>query len=445
VLDTLAKWIWDPLLCFIYLEIGIIFICRTRGIAWTKSLPVFFKIFRSDHSISTNRTVSHRKAFLTNVAATVGIGNIAGVGTAIHLGGPGALFWMWVSALFGMFFRMASTYMAIKMQPADVNSTSFATPMSYLEKHMLGRWRFIPKLVAGLLLVQGVVLYNMVQANSLAHAVHNRFDVPNLLISFLLTLCVGIVVLGGLKKIVDYSSVIAPLVNALYVASGMLVLLFHPLQTLDALSQVFVYAFKPYSIAGGIAGYTILQGMQFGVSRGVFSHMSGMGVGTFLQAANKDTPAAGAFMAAITPFVDTIIICTISGLVILSGPYWEHQTGAYLTAISFESWLGFTGQIIVVISLIVFAFTTIIGCAHISEKCFMYLGGKDSLKFRIALLVFTAIGPFLDLRFVWSLSDIIIATIVVFHLIPLLYITIKNSTKMHKDLQAFAAGKRNHG
>ena len=352
---------------------------------------------------------------------------------------------MWVSALFGMFFRMASTYMAIKSQPSDVNSLSFATPMSYLEKYMTGRWRFIPRFMAVLLLVQGVVLYNLVQANSLAQAVHNRFGVPDLLTAFLLTFSIGIVILGGLKKIVNFSSVIAPIVIALYVVSGLFVLFVHPMESLNALGMVFSYAFRPYSVIGGIAGYTVFQSLQFGVSRGVFSHMSGMGMSPFLQAANKEAPAIGAFMAAITPFVDTIIICTISGLVILIGPYWESQTGAYLTAISFEAGLGFLGQIIVIFSLIVFAFTTIIGFAHVSERCFLYLGGKDTVKFRIILLVIAFIGPFLNLKFVWSLSDIIIAIILIFHVIPLLYITLLNRGEMLKDLNALAESQRANG
>ena len=229
---------------------------------------------------------------------------------------------------------------------------------------------------------------------------------------------------------------------ALYVVSGLLVLVLHPLESMNALGQVFYYAFKPYSIVGGIAGYTIFQAMQFGVSRGIFSHMSGMGVSPFYQAANKDTPAMGAFMAAITPFVDTIIICTISGLVILIGPYWEQQTGAYLTALSFEAGLGFLGQIIVIISLIIFAFTTIIGFAHVSERCFMYLGGKDVVSFRMILLVVAFLGPFLNLNFVWSLSDIIIAAMIIFHLIPLLYITLINRKALYKDLQALASEEK---
>ena len=409
---------------------------RAIALAGKKKPPDFLEINRDGPSIPSDRIISHKKAFLTVVATTVGIGNIAGVGTAIHLGGPGALFWMWVSALFGMFFRMASTYMAIKLTPADGKSSSFATPMVYLERYMKGKWAFIPPLVAGLILVQGVVLYNLVQANSVAQAIHNRFGVSNPWIAIPMTLCVGIVIMGGLNKIVNYCSAIAPVAIGLYTVTGVLIILSHPVQATNALGQVFSCAFMPYSIAGGVAGYTVLQAMQFGVSRGIFSHMSGMGTSAFIQAANKDAPAKGAFMSAMTPFVDTIIICSITGLVILSAPNWKYQTGAYLTAESFEAGLGFFGQIVVIISLIIFALTTIFAFAHIAERCFKYLGGTNSFYYRIFFLVVVFLGPFLNLRFVWSLSDIIIAMIIIFHLIPLLFITLINREKMYKDLQS---------
>lgn len=443
-MDTLARWIWEPVLCFVYIEIGILFVCFTRAIVWKNGLSVFLKIIRNDRSTSGDRTISHKKAFLANVTATVGIGNIAGVGTAIHLGGPGALFWMWVSALFGMFFRMASTYMAIKLQPANDRFLSFATPMVYLEKYMVGIWSFIPKLVAGLLLVSGVVLYNLVQSNSLGQALHHRFDVPYVLTAFLMALGVAIVILGGLTKIVDYCSSIAPFVISLYVITGLLVLMSHPIQALSAVGQVFSCAFFPSSFIGGVTGYTVLQAMQFGISRGIFSHMSGMGSGTFLQAANKDVPAMGAFMSAITPFVDTIIVCAITGLVILSSPHWQYETGAHLTEMSFESGLGFFGLMVVVVSLIVFSLTTIAGFAHISERCFKYLGGTNTLYYRIGFIIVTFLGPFFNLRFVWSISDIIIATIIVFHLVPLLYITLINKETMFKDLHRITEPRENH-
>ncbi len=461
-----------------YLVLGLVFVYLTRAIAWKKSFSVFWDIFRSNRPMSGNKTVSHKKAlrlhllrraaaldekqepptfseissddqptpstriishkkaFLTVVATTVGIGNIAGVATAIHLGGPGALFWMWVSALFGMFFRMVSTYMAIKMQPADDKSPSFATPMSYLEKYMTGKWSFVPQVVAVLILIQGFVLYNLVQANSVAQAVHNRFGVPNLLIALLLTFCVGVVVLGGLKKIVNYCSAIAPVAIGIYVLTGLLVLLLHPVQATNALGQVFTSAFTPYSAVAGVTGFTVLQAMQFGVSRGVFSHMSGMGTSAFLQAANREPPAHGALMSAVTPFVDTIIICSITGLVILTFPNWKYQTGAHLTAVSYEAGLGFVGQLIVLGSLVIFALTTIFAFAYIAEKCFEYLGGKGFSYYRIAFLGVVFAGPFLNLYFVWSLSDIIIAMLIVFHLIPLMFIAMINRDSMCKDLQA---------
>ena len=487
-IDTLVKWIWDPALCLVYLSLGVVFVYLTRGIAWRKSPSVFLDIFRDykstsgkrdtsfrkaihlylarravaladkktpppfleisrdGSSIPSDRIISHKKAFLTVVATTVGIGNIAGVGTAIHLGGPGALFWMWVSALFGMFFRMASTYMAIKLRPADGKSLSFATPMVYLEKYATGKWKFITPLVTGLILIQGVVLYNLVQVNSVAHAVHNRFGVPNLVVAVLMTVSVGVVILGGLNKIVNYCSTLPPVAIGIYVVTGLAVLACHPVQAINALGLVFSSAFTPYSIAGGVAGYTVLQAMQFGVSRGVFSHMSGMGTGAFLQAANEETPAEGAFMSAMTPFVDTIIICSITGLVILSGPNWKYQTGAYLTAESFEAGIGFLGQLVVVASLIIFALTTILAFAHIAERCFTYLGGTNFFYYRIFFLVVVFLAPFLNLRFVWSLSDLIIAMIIIFHLIPLLFITLKNRDVMNKDLQdlKFEAGRQEY-
>ncbi len=435
-MDILAKLIWNPFLSLYYLLLGAVFIYITDAIALKKSFRVCLKIFQNDKSSSNDRLVPHTKGLLSTLAATVGIGNLAGVGTAIHLGGPGALFWMWMSALIGMFFRMCSTYFAVKYRPADTKSLSFATPMVYLEKYMKGDLHFITPFIAGLIFVQGVVLSNLVQSNSLAHALHDRFDIPNIVVAVLLTLAVAAVVLGGLRKIVDFSSAIAPWMIFLYIIVGMFILLSHPVRTLISLGQVFYYAFTPYSIAGGIAGYTVFQSMQFGVSRGVFSHMSGLGTSTFLQGANEEPPAIGAFMSAITPFVDTIILCTITGLVILSTSFWQDITGAYLTLESFEFGIDFVGEVVVILSLIIFAYTTITAFSYISEKCYKYLGGKNIFGYRLIFLSVTFTGPFLNLNFVWSLSDVIIGIIIIFNLIPLLKITLLNLRGMLKDLHA---------
>ncbi len=201
VFDVLARIIWNPFLCLLYIVAGVLFLVLTNGIAWKKGSAASLRIFRRDSSVSGARVLSHRRALISSIAATVGIGNLAGVGTAIHLGGPGALFWMWVSALLGMSYKLCSTYFTVKFKPADDGSIVFATPMVYLEREMKGSWSFIPKLVAGLILIHGIVLANLVQSNSLAHALHNRLDVPNLIVAVALTAAVGFVVWGGLEKI----------------------------------------------------------------------------------------------------------------------------------------------------------------------------------------------------------------------------------------------------
>jgi len=436
-MDALAKLIWNPVLCLIYLEIGVLFLYYTDAIAWRKSFKACINVFRNDKSNNTGKFVSHSKAFLATISATVGVGNLAGVATAIHLGGPGALFWMWMSALCGMCFKMAETYFVIKHAPEDIHSLSFATPMAYLERYAKGVWRFIPALVAGLIFIQGVVLSNLVQANSLAHAIHNRFAVPNAVIAVVVTFFVALAVLGGLKRIVDVTSALTPWIILLFIVIGLIILLSDPLRTLSAIFRVFRYSITPCSIAGGISGYAVLQAMQFGVSRGVFSHMSGLGTSTFLQGANEDPPAIGAFMAAVVPFIDTIVICTISGLVILSTPLWQSETGGYLVLGSFELGLGSVGEYTIIICLIIFAYTTIVAFCHVSERCFYYLGGKNYLYYRILFLAVTFAGPFLNLNFVWSLSDLIIAMIIIFHLLPLLGIMLSNRKIMIADLNEY--------
>ena len=437
-MSTLADWLWNPFLSLLYLVLGVVFLWLTGAIAWRKSLRVLRAILRTDGSDYERGLLSHKKAFLTSIAATVGIGNLAGVGTAIHLGGPGALFWMWVSALAGMTFRMTSTYMAVKHRPARTDSVLFATPMVYLEKYIKAPWRWITPVVAGLLLVQGLVLANIIQSNSVSDALRSRFDIPSLMTAILLTLSVAIVLVGELRRIVEFSSAVVPWMILVYVGAGLLVLLGHPLRTMESLGLVFRCAFSPYSVTGGVVGYSVLAAMQFGVSRGVFSHGSGSAISPFLQGANEDHPAKSAFMAAITPVVDTLIVCTITGLVILSTTYWQDSTGAFLTSRSFEAGVGFTGQLIVISCLVLFAFTTIVTYAYYSERCFQYLGGKRTSAFRLFFVSLTFCGPFLDLPFIWSVSDILIGLLIVFHLFPLLYVMLLNLPTMRKDLS-------NHG
>ena len=435
-METLAAWIWNPLLSLIYLEVGLLFLFLTGAVAFRRTLRSFRNTWKTNSHPSEGRRISHRQAFFSALAAGVGVGNLAGVATAIHLGGPGALFWMWISALVGTSFRMSSTYLAIKYGPKDPNSPLFATPMAYLERFLEKPWRHrIPLLLASLILIKGIVTANLIQANSVAHALSNDFGFSHALVAVLLSGAVILVVVGGIRQIVQYSMAIAPWMLVGYLLLGLFVLLSEPTKTVAAISSVFQYAFYPYAVGGGVAGYTVLRTMQFGISRGIFSHGSGMGIAPFLQGANNDHPAHGAFMAVVVPLVDTLVICTITGLVILSQGSWPDWTGAFLTVTSFQAVLGGAGKGLVIAALVIFAFTTIINWAYFSERCFEYLGGKNILAYRWFFAAVTFCGPFFPVAFIWSVGDVLIGLIIITHLLPLTYIVLRLRPIIMKDLE----------
>ncbi len=431
-METLSSWLWNPFLAFIYLEIGVLFLVVTRFAAWRGALDEMRALWR-DRTIDTKHAdedVSHRHAFFAALAASVGVGNLAGVGTAIHLGGPGALFWMWVSALLGMSFRMSSVFWAIKMARRDKDSELFATPMFYMVNMLGAKWKWLASALALILMIKGMVTANLIQANSVAHAISGEIGVSNLLVAALLCAAVALVVVGGYKSILRFSSVAAPWMIVAYLLCGWAILLFTPANTMEALLSVFYYAFNPYSIAGGVAGYAVLETLQFGIARGIFSHGSGIGIAPFWQGANRGDPAKSALLAAAVPLTDTLIICTTTGLVVLTADQWLNLTGAYLTVTSFSHFLGNAGRMVVTVCLVIFAFTTIINWAHFSERCFQFLGGKDIRHFRWFFAAVTFVGPFLPLRPLWSLGDLLIGLMLIVHLIPLTYIVVRHSRVM---------------
>ncbi len=435
-METLASWIWNPLLSLIYLELGVVFLVMTGGVGWRRTFGVVADIWgKRGQGRVENREIPHTQAFFTSIAAAVGVGNLAGVGTAIHLGGPGALFWMWVSAIVGVSFRMCSTYLSIKFGPKDPKALAFATPMSYIERLLPPAWRFVAVGLAGLLLVKGMVVTNLIQVNSVAHAMTNDYGVATWLVAVLMALAVGSVVIGGLTRIVHFGNYIAPWMVLGYVLVGLLALLLEPVRTFDALISVFRYALNPYSLGGGVAGYAVLTTVQFGISRGVFSHNSGLGVAPFLQGSNTDHPSRGAFMAALVPMVDTLIVSTVTGLVVISMGDWFSLTGAFLTVSAFKASLGGFGRVAVSVALVVFAYTTIISWSYYSERCFEYLGGRNVIAFRWFFTAVTFSGPFLPVAFVWSAGDVFVGLIVIFHLFALTYIVMKHLPIICADLE----------
>lgn len=437
LMESLASWIWNPLLSLIYLEMGLLLLVVTRALSWRRSVAVLKGLWRTRSSKllrDKEGKISHRAAFIAALAAGVGVGNLAGVGTAIHLGGPGALFWMWVSALLGASFRMCSTYLSIKHQPKDPKAPLFATSMLYMSQFLGKPWNRLAPILSGLILFHGVVSANLIQANSVAHAVTNELGISSFLVALVLFIAVAMVVVGGIRSILEFSVAVAPWMILIYVIAGLFVLLSSPLHTLETVYLVFKYAWQPYAIGGGVLGYTVLQTIQFGVSRGVFSHFSGIGVAPFFHGANQDHPARGAYMSAVVPLVDTLLICTITGLVILSFGHWQELTGAYLTVTAFQTGLGDVGRLVVLVCLGMFAFTTIISWAHFSERCYIYLGGDHITAFRWFFALVTFCGPFFPVAFLWSVGDVVIGLMLLVHLFPLTYIVLRKLPSILKEL-----------
>jgi AGCS family alanine or glycine:cation symporter len=437
MLELLATWVWNPFLSYLFLMAGLLLLPLTGMAAWRGAGDTLRSLWRREASAgdaSHHRHVSPLRAFFTAVAASVGVGNVAGVATAIHLGGPGALFWIWVSALLGMSFRMSSTWLAQRYRPASPDDQTYATPMAYLERFFGEAWRWVPVSLALLLLVKGFVTANLIQSNSVAHALENEFAAGHMAVAVLMAGAVALVILGGVGSIVKWSVQVSPLMLMLYLGTGLLILFTDPARTWHSLGQVFQYAFSPYSMAGGLVGYSLMQAIQFGVSRGIFSHGSGLGIAPFLQAANEGDRRRNALLAAFVPVVDSLLVCTVTGLVVLSSGLWQQWNGAFLTSAAFEQGLGGTGRVLVVISLVLFAFTTVVNWAYYAERCFEYLGGTALRTFRLVFVAVTFCGPLFPVKPIWFLGDLLIAAILLIHLFPLLHLVQQHASEMRREL-----------
>ncbi len=437
-MDLIAELLWSPLLAVLYLALGIALLVATGAVAWTHAPTLGAAVWRSDDGSGSPNGISHRHAFISSLAACVGVGNLAGVGTALHLGGPGALFWMWVSAALGMSFRMASAYLARRVGPENEHDRAYATPMGYLA----GRGERVTwaAVVAGLLVLAGLVNSNLIQANSVAHTLELDFGWSRWWVAGGLALTTGVVVLGGVRSIVRAGVLLAPWMLAIYLALGLLALARSPLATCASFGEVLGGALGSGAVGGGVAGYTVMQAMQFGVSRGVFSHGSGIGMAPFFQSANDDHPAKSAMMAALVPAVDTLLVCSTTGLVVLTYGNVESATGAHLTVSSFGRALGEPAMLVVAACLGVFAFTTITSWAHFTERCFLYLGGRNQLAYRSLFCAVTFCGPLLPLGPIWSLADILIGALLVTHSIPLVGLMARYARQLDRDVEELVGG-----
>jgi AGCS family alanine or glycine:cation symporter len=349
--------------------------------------------------------ITHFQALMTALSATVGTGNIAGVATAIAAGGPGALFWMWITGLVGMATKYGEAVLAVQYRVKDHLGTMSGGPMYYIANGL--GWKWLGFVFAVFASIAAFGIGNMVQSNSVADAVNATFHVPMYVTGIVLMILTALVILGGIKSIGKVTGTVVPVMIIFYMAGALLVLVLNIGAIPKAIALVIQEAFTPTAASGGFAGASVMLAIRMGVARGIFSNESGLGSAPIAAAAAQTKhPVSQALVSMTQTFIDTIIVCTMTGLVlILTGAWDSGKTGAELTTFAFQS--GFAGgKYIVTIGLMLFAYSTILGWCYYGEKSIEYIFGDKAVKpYRYAFIRFVGVGAVAKLDFVWSLSD----------------------------------------
>ena len=365
-------------------------------------------------------------ALMTELSGTIGTGNIAGVATAIFLGGPGAIFWMWMTALVGMATKYAEAVLAVRYREVDARGEYVGGPMYYIKNGLGAKWNWLAIAFALFASIAGFGIGNMVQANSVAHALNNSLAMPEWLTGAILFVLVGAVLLGGIQRIAAVAGKLVPFMAITYVASGLLVLIINAGAIPEAFRLIFVHAFSPAAATGGFAGAAVWAALRFGIARGVFSNEAGLGSAPIAHAAAQTKgPVSQGLIAMLAPFIDTIIVCTFTALVILTSGVWTSgQTGAALTSSAFEEALPVVGHHIVAFALTLFAFTTLLSWSYYCERSLEFLFGIRIIKpFRLAWCIAVFIGATVELAFVWLLADTLNALMAIPNLIALVLLS----------------------
>ncbi|MCQ1059086.1 alanine/glycine:cation symporter family protein [Photobacterium sp. DNB23_23_1] len=366
--------------------------------------------------------ISPFNALMTSLSATIGTGNIAGVATAIFLGGPGALFWMWCTALVGMATKFAEAVCAVKYRETDANGNHVGGPMYYIKNGLSSKWAWLGTAFAIFGALAGFGIGNTVQSNSVAAAVESSFGISPIMSGLIMMILVGLVLMGGIKRIADVAGKLVPLMAGFYIASGLVVLIINISDIPAAFGLIISSAFTPVAAQGGFAGAAVWAAIRFGVARGIFSNEAGLGSAPIAHAAAQTkNPVAQGLVAMLGTFIDTIVVCSITGLaIVVSGSWLSGETGAALTSMAFASALPGIGNYVVAIALSIFAFTTILGWSFYSEKCVQYLFGvKAVVPFRVLWVIAVPIGATSSLEFIWLLADTLNAMMAIPNLIAL--------------------------
>lgn len=422
LLNAIDDFIWGPPLIVLLFGSGI-FLTVRLGLIQVFRLPLALKLIFSAKS-NGEGDVSSFKALCVALAATVGTGNIVGVATAVKVGGPGAVFWMWMAAFFGMATKYAEGLLAVKYRTTDEKGEIAGGPMYYIKNGMGEKWAPMATFFAiACVLVSLLGIGTFPQVNAIVDSMEIAFGINKTMTDIILTVLVGAVTIGGLQSISKVSSKIVPFMAMMYIAISVGLIL----QNLDkvpaAVSLIISSAFSGHAALGGFAGSTMMMAVQKGIARGIFSNESGLGSAPIAAAAAKTKWAAEQGLVSMTgTFIDTIIICTMTGLaLVLTGVWCGPASGAQMTTQAFSLCYGPSGAQFLTISLVLFAFTTILGWNYYGERACLYVfGNKGVMPFRIIFVALVASGAFLKLDAIWILADIVNALMAFPNLIALI-------------------------
>ncbi|GEL08963.1 alanine/glycine:cation symporter family protein [Salisediminibacterium halotolerans] len=434
IINTASDFVWGLPLIILLVGTGLYLTFRLTFFSF-QQLPYALKLVFTKGDKISQGDITHFQALMTALAATVGTGNIAGVASAVAVGGPGAVLWMWVTAFVGMATKYGEAILGVKYRIQNERGEMSGGPMYYIEKGLGMKWLAV--IFAAFAAVAAFGIGNMVQSHEAAGVANQNFGIPVWVTGLVLSVLVGLVIIGGIRSIGKVVGIVVPVMIVFYVGAGLLIVLMNITEVPAAFGLIFTDAFTGQAMAGGAVGAVIQQG----VARGIFSNEAGLGTGGIAAAAAKtDVPARQALVSMTQVFIDTIIVCTITGLALVMSEMYareaEFDSSAQLTSAAFDQYLPGFGGLVVAVALLFFVFSTIVGWSYFGEKCFTYLfGGKVSMPYRFAFVIMLFVGSVVSLDIVWGFADVMNGLMAFPNLVALLLLSgvIVNETKKFKQ------------
>lgn len=426
VLDVISGWVW-LIMMFPLLGIGLYLTIGLKGMSIRRLPEALGVLFSKDAGDTApgDGEISPFKALMTALSATVGTGNIAGVATAIFLGGPGAIFWMWMTALVGMATKYGEAVMAVHFREIDEDGRYVGGPMYYIKNGLGPKWTWLGTTFALLAICAGLGAGNTVQANSISDVLESNLGIPMWITAFVVLSLTAMVLIGGIQRIAQVAGKLVPIMVVFYLSASVIILAMNAAEIPAALAMIVSDAFTGTAATGGFAGAAVMAAIRFGVARGIFSNEAGLGSAPIAHAAAKtNDPVRQGAIGMLGTFIDTIIVCTMTALVIIvTGAWTSGETGATMTTIAFSTALPY-GNYIVVFALMVFAFTTILGWSYYGERCAEYLFGPKAITpFRVLWIAVIPVGALTSLEVIWLMADIMNALMAVPNLLALLLLS----------------------